>query len=356
MLTDDIRSDVSNAHLQAVIDALSAHVALCDSHGLIVEVNAAWREFADANGSRLPAYGVGLNYLQLLDGAAAWAETSGATDFEIDTARRVAAGFRGVLAGVLPRFQTEYRCDAAGVPRWFLLTVSRVDDHPWARLIATHEHITAVKGARDELLEHGQRLVGAFSSVIEAIARLIEHRDPYTAGHQRGAVRWCGRIADELGLDDDQRQGLLLGAGIHDIGKIAVPAEILTRPGRLSPLEMEMIRGHSAAGYDVLRDVAFPWRIADMVHQHHENFDGSGYPLGISGEEICLEARIIAVADMFDAMTSHRPYRAARHLDDAIEELREMSGIRYDPEVVRAMLRVIDTDLRTAAVRGVPHL
>lgn len=341
MLADDTVATDDTTLSQAVIDALSAHVALCDDHGLIVGVNTAWRAFADDNGGRLPDYGVGLSYLDLMEGAVAWAQVSGATGTDVEFTRRVLDSFGDVLAGRVPRFQTEYRCDAPGTPRWFLLTISRVTGHPAAAVIVAHENITAIKDAEAALREQQEVLAAEFSSVIEAIARLIEQRDPYTAGHQRGSVGWCNLIAEEIGFDHHRRQGLLLGAGIHDIGKIAVPAEILTRPGRLSPLEMEMIRGHASAGYDVLRDIAFPWCIADMVHQHHENYDGSGYPLGLAGDEICMEARIIAVADMFDAMTSHRPYRAARSLSDAVDELRRMSGTRYDPAVVQAMLRVV---------------
>ncbi|MDO8390139.1 MAG: HD-GYP domain-containing protein [Actinomycetota bacterium] len=348
MLTDHRAVTNDTVLNRAAVDALSAHVALCDKHGVILGVNAAWRQFADDNGGGLPDYGIGLNYLRVLEAAVEWARVNGATKTEIAVTHGVRVGFSDVLSGRLPRFQIEYRCDAPGTPRWFLLTISRVTDHPFASVLVAHENTTAIKDAEAAQHEHQRVMAGEFSSVIEAIARLIEQRDPYTAGHQRGSVGWCNFIADEIGFDDDRRQGLLLGAGIHDIGKIAVPAEILTRPGRLSTLEMEMIRGHAAAGYDVLRDIAFPWRIADMVHQHHENFDGSGYPLGLAGEEICIEARIIAVADMFDAMTSHRPYRAAHTVGDAIDELRRMSGTRYDPEVVTAMLRVIEREMSDA--------
>lgn len=341
MLTDEVGLERSNVPLQTVIDALSAHVAVCDGSGLITAVNSAWRQFADDNDGRLADDGLGLNYLGLLEGAIAWAEATNAPSAEQESLRAVVAGFRDVASGRLRRFQTEYRCDAPGIQRWFLLTIGRITDDAAVRIIATHENISGVKAAEVEQLAHSAELIGAFSSVIESIARLIEQRDPYTAGHQRGTVRWCALIADEIGFEADRRQGLLLGAGIHDIGKIAVPAEILVRPGRLTPLEMEMIRCHPTVGYEVLRGVAFPWPIAEMVHQHHESYDGSGYPNGLAGEEICIEARIIAIADMFDAMTSHRPYRPARELEEAIAELQRFRGVRFDPAIVDAMLRVL---------------
>ena len=148
-------------------------------------------------------------------------------------------------------------------------------------------------------------------------------------------------IGRELGMDEDRLEGLRLGAMIHDIGKIYVPAEILNRPGRLSKAEFEIIKSHPAVGYDIIKDVRFPWPVADMVLQHHERMDGSGYPEGLHGEEIIFEARILAVADVVEAITSHRPYRPAVGLDKALGEIETNRGTYYDPTVVDACLRLI---------------
>jgi PAS domain S-box-containing protein/putative nucleotidyltransferase with HDIG domain len=173
---------------------------------------------------------------------------------------------------------------------------------------------------------------------IRAISLTVEKRDPYTAGHQNKVAQLSVAIAREMGLDENRIEGLRLGAMIHDIGKIYVPAEILNRPGRLSAAEFEIIQSHAEVGYDIIKDVRFPWPVADMVIQHHERVDGSGYPRALKGDEILLEARILAVADVVEAITSHRPYRPAVGLDKALLEIETNSGTRYDPEVADVCL------------------
>jgi HD-GYP domain-containing protein (c-di-GMP phosphodiesterase class II) len=141
-------------------------------------------------------------------------------------------------------------------------------------------------------------------------------------------------------LDEEQLTGLRVAGTIHDIGKIAVPAEILARPGRLGPIEFELIKGHAQTGYDIVKGVDFPWPVADAIHQHHERMDGSGYPQGLKGEQIILEARILAVADVVEAMASHRPYRASLGIDVALKEIHDRRGVWFDPTVVDACLRI----------------
>ncbi|MBO6605191.1 MAG: HD-GYP domain-containing protein, partial [Roseicyclus sp.] len=148
-------------------------------------------------------------------------------------------------------------------------------------------------------------------------------------------------IAREMGLSDDTCEGLEYGALLHDVGKLAVPTDILTRPGRLTDSEYDVVKSHAEHGYDILRSIDFPWPVADIIRQHHERLDGSGYPLGLKGDEICQEARIIGVADVVEAMWSHRPYRAGLGIDAALDELRAGSGTRYDADVVRACEAVI---------------
>ena len=173
---------------------------------------------------------------------------------------------------------------------------------------------------------------------IKAIARTIETRDPYTAGHQERVAQLAQAIAVELGLDEARIEGLGFGGLIHDIGKISVPAELLSTPRRLRPLEMELIRGHAQVGYDIIKDIDFPWPVGDMILQHHERLDGSGYPQGLKDPEILYEAKILSVADVVEAMSSHRPYRPGFGIDVALEHIRESRGTLYDAKAVDACL------------------
>jgi PAS domain S-box-containing protein/putative nucleotidyltransferase with HDIG domain len=175
---------------------------------------------------------------------------------------------------------------------------------------------------------------------IETISAILEMRDPYTAGHQRGVTKLSCSLAAELGLDEDRIAGLRVAGFLHDIGKIAVPAEILNKPGNLSKYEMNIIRAHSQVGHDILRKITFPWPVADIVLQHHERLDGSGYPQGLSGPDILMEAKILAVADTVEAMASHRPYRAALGIESALAEITKNKGVLYAPEVVTACIQL----------------
>jgi PAS domain S-box-containing protein len=192
-----------------------------------------------------------------------------------------------------------------------------------------------------EALAQGEkRLRGTLTEAIEALARAVEMRDPYTAGHQRRVALLAVAIGQELGLPEDAVDGLRMGGTIHDIGKIAVPAEILTRPGHLTEIEFALIKAHPQLGHDIVGDVAFTWPVKQMIIQHHERLDGSGYPCGLKESDICLEARIIAVADVVEAMSTHRPYRAALGTDAALEKIMADRGRLYDPDVVDACVRL----------------
>lgn len=186
-----------------------------------------------------------------------------------------------------------------------------------------------------------ERLAGALRSTIEAMSKTMEWRDPYTAGHQKRVALISMAIAKKLGLDIDAVQALYMAAMVHDIGKVAVPAEILTKPTHLTDLEMKMVQEHAETGYQILKDIPFPWPIADMVHQHHERLDGSGYPKGLSGDQIIQGARILAVADTIEAMSTHRPYRPARGLASAMEEVRAEAGSKLDAKVVDAAFELL---------------
>jgi HD-GYP domain-containing protein (c-di-GMP phosphodiesterase class II) len=184
------------------------------------------------------------------------------------------------------------------------------------------------------------RLNRAMMHTVEAVSIALEKRDPYTAGHQNRVASLSVAIAQEMGFSDDRVEGIRLGSMVHDIGKISVPAEILNRPGRLTKDEFGVIKAHPEAGYDILKGVDFPWPITQMIIQHHERLDGSGYPDGLKGDEISEEARILAVADVVEAITSHRPYRPSLGLEIAMEEIERGRGSIYDADVVDACLRL----------------
>ncbi len=188
------------------------------------------------------------------------------------------------------------------------------------------------------------RLEAAMQAAVQTITRIVELRDPYTAGHERRVAGLSLLFARELGMDTDRLRGLAIAGGLHDIGKIGVPVEVLVKPTRLSAAEFQVVKDHAAHGYDILRVMDFPWPVADAARQHHERIDGSGYPQGLKGSAILQEARILAVADVIEAMASHRPYRAALGLAPALEEIERGAGRLYDAEVSAVALRTCRAD------------
>jgi response regulator RpfG family c-di-GMP phosphodiesterase len=194
--------------------------------------------------------------------------------------------------------------------------------------------------AGEEIELHVDKLQKALAGTIKVVASTVEVRDPYTAGHQRRVATLARAIAGEMGLSDNQIEGIFMAGVVHDLGKIYVPAEILSKPSRLNDIEFNLIRTHSQVGYDLLKTIDFPWPIAQIVHQHHERLNGSGYPQGLSSEQILIEAKIICVADVVEAMASHRPYRPAMGVDLALEHIQEESGNLYDSLVVDTCLRL----------------
>ncbi len=195
--------------------------------------------------------------------------------------------------------------------------------------------VTAQIGAQRQLTE---ALVGT----LQTISRIQQMRDPYTGGHQLRVADLATAIARALKLPPERVRGVSLGAAIHDIGKLSLPLDILNRPGPLGPLEFALVKQHCAVGAAILEPVVFPWPLAGIVRQHHERMDGSGYPDGLKGDEILLEARIVAVADVVEAMASHRPYRPALGEAQGLAELRAHRGQRYDPAVVDACLALFE--------------
>jgi PAS domain S-box-containing protein len=200
--------------------------------------------------------------------------------------------------------------------------------------------ITDRKQAEEERKHSVDRLRKALGATVQSISTIVEMKDPYTAGHQQRVSDLARSIATEMGLSADQRDFIRTASAIHDIGKISIPAEILSKPTKLTNLEFNLIKTHAQSGHDILKDIEFPWPVADVVLQHHERMDGSGYPQGLKGNDISLEARIMAVADVVEAIASHRPYRPSLGIDFALEEISRNKGILYDADVVDACLKL----------------
>jgi PAS domain S-box-containing protein/putative nucleotidyltransferase with HDIG domain len=218
---------------------------------------------------------------------------------------------------------------------WASLTIQAIRDEQGKTLYfeGLMEDITSRRNSVEQLRK-------ALGGTIQAIASVVETKDPYTAGHQRRVADIARAIAREMGLSPEQISGLRMAAIIHDIGKVSVPSEILSSPRKLTALEFNLIKTHAQSGYDIVKDIEFPWPIARMIIEHHERMDGSGYPNGLTGDKILPESRILAVADVVEAMATHRPYRPSLGLEKALDEIAKNRGRLYDPEIVDACLRL----------------
>ena len=207
-------------------------------------------------------------------------------------------------------------------------------------IIAIAQDITERERAQTAARQHLERLERAMRGTIGVISTIIEFRDPYTHGHERRVGEIAAAIATEMALDPDRVEGIRVAGNLHDVGKIGAPAELLAKPTRLSPAEYALIKGHAQSGYEILKGVDFPWPVALVALQHHERLDGSGYPQGLKNGAIILEARIMAVADTVEAMSSHRPYRPGLGIDKALAEIERGRGVQYDADAAEACLRL----------------
>lgn len=234
--------------------------------------------------------------------------------------------------GKVANLEAVFRMKGGGV-RSGLMSASVIDLDGVPHIINITRDITD----RKESIEKLRRTLEA---TVQAMAVTVESRDPYTAGHQRRVADLARAIAAEMNFSADRIDGIVTAAIVHDLGKICVPAEILSKPTGLTNLEFELIKTHPQAGYDILKDIEFPWPIARMILEHHERMDGSGYPKHLKGDEILMEARILAVSDVVESMGSHRPYRPTLGMGAAIEEIERNRGTFYDPDVVDACLRI----------------
>jgi len=210
-------------------------------------------------------------------------------------------------------------------------------------IMAVFKDISERKLSEEKLAKSYEALKKTLNDAINTMAKIVEMRDPYTSGHQQRVAELATAIAREMGCGDDQIEQLRMAAVIHDIGKIYVPSDILSKPGKISKDEFNLIKTHAQGGYDIVKGMDFPCAIAQSILQHHERLDGSGYPNGLKGQEICLEAKILSVSDVVEAMSSHRPYRAKLGMDKALEEISENKGRLYDSDVVDACLKLFNS-------------
>jgi PAS domain S-box-containing protein len=249
---------------------------------------------------------------------------------------------KGELSSHLPHVQEDVLSARDGVKIAIEETLTPFSSNSKAPLgnVLIFRDITQRKSAEAELTRSWERLQKALAGTIQAMALTIEMRDPYTAGHQRRVGKLSCAIAREMELSADRVEAIQMAADIHDVGKIYIPAEILSKPGQLTEIEYSIIKTHPQVGYDILKSIEFPWPLAEIVYQHHERLNGTGYPNGLTGEYILLEARIMCVADVVEAMSSHRPYRPAHGIDKALDEILKNRGILYDPRVVDTCIKL----------------
>ncbi|MBU1149852.1 MAG: PAS domain S-box protein, partial [Proteobacteria bacterium] len=257
-----------------------------------------------------------------------------------ETAQLILERMHSVMAGEALTFEVEhYHKDGHVFP--LEVSVSLISSGGESCIQCFQRDITERKQAEEDLKESVGHLRRAIHTTIQVLVLAVETKDPYTAGHQKRTTNLARAMAAEMNLPPEKIEGLRMAGAIHDIGKISIPSEILSKPTELPAIEYSLIKEHARHGYEILKDVESPWPLADIVYQHHERINGSGYPRGLKGEEILIEARILAVADVVEAMASHRPYRPALGMGAALEEIEKNRGILYDPAAVETCLRLI---------------
>ena len=230
--------------------------------------------------------------------------------------------------------------DQSGNIKWTLISTALIEWNDKPATLTFLTDITELKQAEEKLVKSYESLKKTLNDAINTMEKIVETRDPYTAGHQQKVAGLATAIAGEMKLDDSQIDQLRTAAVIHDIGKMYVPSDILSKPGKLSDIEFGLIKTHAQSGYDIVKGMDFSGPVAETILQHHERLDGSGYPKGLKSEDTLLEAKILAVADVIEAMASHRPYRPALGIDKALEEISHNRGILYDPVAVDACLKL----------------
>jgi PAS domain S-box-containing protein len=302
------------------------------------DFRASWGDNEFGNGPagkaiRLNQTQVGNDAAEQLEGDA---HTFSLKDFGIRSYLAVPIRMNQSVVGVMMACAYEQEAFTAVTVKLFE-DLSRSISFGVESLIHRQAHLNVVEAQRKQSVKMEKSLEDALT----AIAATLEQRDPYTAGHQKHVANLAVLIGKEIGVNDFSLRGLYLAGIVHDLGKIQVPSEILTKPSRLSAVEFNLVKLHPEVGYNILRSIDFPWPIADMVRQHHEYLDGTGYPLGLTSEKIMLESKILTVADIVESMSADRPYRPALGIDIAIQEILRLRGIKLDAAVVDACVKVL---------------
>ncbi len=316
----------SEAHLRALVDTIPDLVWLKNAEGVYLSCNRRFESFFGA----------------------AEKDIIGKTDYDF-TDRDLAESFQhhdeAAIAAAAPTVNEEQIVFADDGHSEILETIKtpvHASDGRLIGILGVGRDITERKRTEDRVRAQAEQLRRTVEGAVLAMSRMVESRDPYTAGHERRVAELATAIGADMGMAHAELDALRLAATIHDVGKIAVPAEILSKPGRLNLMEFELIKAHPMTGFEILADVDFGSPVAEMVRQHHERLDGSGYPRGLTGADIGREARVLAVADVVEAMSSHRPYRAALGMEAALAEVREHAGVTYDADVVAVCGRLIE--------------
>jgi PAS domain S-box-containing protein len=317
----------SEQRLQRVIDVSPVPMTIRDASGAVTFINEAFTKLLGYSQGDIPTLD--------LWWAAAYPDPeyrrfiTDAWEREVERSRTTGEQFRPL--------QTRIRCKD-GTVRIMLLSAAPLGGTSSEQVVVFYD-ITEREQAKGALQRGNERLEQVLKSVTALIGKVIEARDPYTRGHQEGVARISRLIAEEMGLSADEVEGIEVAGLVHDVGKLGIPSEILTRPGQLAVPEYALIKEHSKSGYDILKDIDFDWPVAETVLQHHERMDGSGYPAGLVGDQISLGARILTAADVIEAMGAHRPYRPALGVDAAMAEITGHPE-KYDPLVVSACVRL----------------
>ena len=328
--------DISSRWLRALVESAIDGVIIMDDKGRIISLNPAAEKIFGYSHDQ--AIGKRLTHMI--------APVSSRSTHEKALADFLATGRNAVVGKRMET--TAKRADGSPFPAE--VEILSVDPEQARVFIAYIRDITEHKEAIRAQRQYAVNIKKTLVQTILAISRMVETRDPYTAGHQRRVAHLAAVMARTLKLTEQQVEGVFLGALIHDIGKIAVPSEILSRPGKLLDEDVSYLQIHCRKGFEILDPVDFPWPVAQIALQHHEHMDGSGYPQGLRGPEILTEAAIVCVADVVESLTAHRPYRPAYQMDQALSEISRRAGKWYDRAIVAACIELFEKGFRIDAV------